>query len=425
MTDKKNASEPKETEVTPTSSEATKDTNEKESGMASDTASTESSDAKTPDTQSLSSKSKAPNGGSSQEKAAASTSAPTESAKKQKKPNNLIAWVALIIAIITAGYGYWYLQQQNQQLSQELATIKNSITSNNQQLSQSVDSASKDLTSKTTEMVSRVEVTQTQQQQSIEALQNAISDVKGRRPNDWLLAEADYLVNLASSKLNLEQDVVTATHLMESADQRVAALNDPSLTELRQRINDDLTVLRSTPIYDKDGLVLKLISLQKTLDTLPLANAVVPEAEQEAPKTVSNDISDWQDNLMSSLKAFSDQFITYRVRDGSAVPLLSPQQHFYLRENAKAKLETAIRGVYREQDELYRTSLETVIEWSAIYFAQDDTKVQGFEKQLKDLLDQDVSIEYPSNLTTQPVLEEIIRTRLRKEVTTLGSKEAS
>jgi uroporphyrin-3 C-methyltransferase len=165
--------------------------------------------------------------------------------------------------------------------------------------------------------------------------------------------------------------------------------------------------------------------LQKTIDALPLANAVVPEAEEVAIKEVSSDITDWQDNLMSSLKAFSNQFITYRVRDGSAVPLLSPQQHFYLRENAKAKLETAIRGVYQEQDELYRTSIDTVLEWSAVYFAQDDAKVQSFQKQVKALLDQDISIEYPSKLSTQPILEEIIRVRLRKEVTTLGSKEAS
>jgi uncharacterized protein HemX len=60
-----------------------------------------------------------------------------------------------------------------------------------------------------------------------------------------------------------------------------------------------------------------------------------------------------------------------------------------------------------------------------VYFAQDDAKVRSFQKQVKALLDQDISIEYPSKLSTQPILEEIIRVRLRKEVTTLGSKEAS
>jgi uroporphyrin-3 C-methyltransferase len=412
MTDKTNASEPKDTDVTPTSTSDAKTTEK-------DTAPAKESPKSTPNKDESNASSVQADKPKSQPKPK------TPDTDKQKQPSNKIAWVALIIAIITAAYGYWYLQQQNQQLNQELAAIKSSITSNNQQLSQSVNDASKDLTAQTSEMVSRVEVTQTQQQQSIEALQSAVTDVKGRRPNDWLLAEADYLVNLASSKLHLEHDVVTATHLMESADQRIAALNDPSLTELRQHINDDLTELRSTPVYDKDGLVLKLISLQKTIDALPLANAVVPEAEEVAIKEVSSDITDWQDNLMSSLKAFSDQFITYRVRDGSAVPLLSPQQHFYLRENAKAKLETAIRGVYQEQDELYRTSIDTVLEWSAVYFAQDDAKVQSFQKQVKALLDQDISIEYPSKLSTQPILEEIIRVRLRKEVTTLGSKEAS
>ena len=53
-----------------------------------------------------------------------------------------------------------------------------------------------------------------------------MADVKGRRPNDWLLAEADYLVKLAGRKLFLEHDVESATQLMESADQRIASLND-------------------------------------------------------------------------------------------------------------------------------------------------------------------------------------------------------
>ncbi len=396
MTDKKHDSEPNKAEATSTTPESTIETEQ-------------------------TSKPQSP----SPKPASQSKPSPaSRSSAKEKQPSNKVAWVALIVAIITAGGGYWYMQQQNQQLAQQLAAMQSKLSASTQQVNSSIESTSKAIAADTTEVVSRVEVTQTQQQQSIEALQVAISDVKGRRPNDWLLAEADYLVNLASRKLNLEHDVVSATRLMESADQRIAALHDPSLTELRQAINDDLTELRSTPIYDKDGLVLRLISLQKAIDTLPLANAVVPEAAEQAPKQVSEDISDWQDNLKASLQAFSDQFITYRVRDGSAVPLLSPQQHFYLRENAKAKLETAIRGIYNEQDKMYSTSLETVVEWSKIYFAQDDAKVQKFNQELAELLKQDISIEYPSALTTQPVLEEVIRTRLRKEVTTLGNKEA-
>ena len=78
------------------------------------------------------------------------------------------------------------------------------------------------------------------------------------------LAEADYLVKMAGRKLWLEHDVVSATRLMEGADQRISALNDPSLTTLRQAMADDITTLRAIPLIDRDGLVLKLNSLEKT-----------------------------------------------------------------------------------------------------------------------------------------------------------------
>lgn len=99
-----------------------------------------------------------------------------------------------------------------------------------------------------------------QQDKSIASLQLAIADIKGRRPNDWLLAEADYLVKMAGRKLWLEHDVVSATRLMENADQRISALNDPSLTPLRRAMADDIATLKAIPLIDRDGLVLKLNS---------------------------------------------------------------------------------------------------------------------------------------------------------------------
>jgi len=118
-----------------------------------------------------------------------------------------------------------------------------------------------------------------------------------------------------------------------SADQRIAALNDPSLVPLRKLMAKDITTLKSIPIIDRDGLVLRLTALQQQVDDLPLAD-------------------------------FSENFITFRSRDGNIIPLLSPQQHFYLKENMKAKLETAIKAVYIEQQDIYIAALDTAEQWS-------------------------------------------------------------
>ncbi|EJL6407585.1 uroporphyrinogen-III C-methyltransferase [Vibrio cholerae] len=330
-----------------------------------------------------------------------------------------LASVALLLVLaLGAGFAYVHQQQKsefNNQLQAVRAELKQTRDALNAQLEQTVSKA----TSQATEITHRAETVLEQQQKSIESLQLAVADIKGRRPNDWLLAEADYLVKLAGRKLFLEHDVETATQLMESADQRIAALNDPSLTTLRKAMANDITTLKNIPLIDRDGLVLRLISLQQQIDNLPLANAILPADQPQTSQAVSENIDDWQTNLKNSLKAFADNFITFRSRDGNVIPLLSPTQHFYLRENLQAKLETAIKGVYTEQQTLYRTALDTAAQWSTSFFNPDDKAVQSFNAALAQLAQQQVQVEYPVKLQAQQQLADVINERLRRSVSPL------
>jgi uroporphyrin-3 C-methyltransferase len=126
---------------------------------------------------------------------------------------------------------------------------------------------------------------------------------------------------------------------------------------------------------------------------------------------------------MTSLKNFSENFITFRTRDGSAIPLLSPEQHFYLRENLKAKLATAIKAVYDEQQELYTTSLKTAQEWSSAYLSLDDNDVKQFNQAIGQLADQKIDVTYPVKLESQRLLADVINERLRREVTSIIKEE--
>ncbi|HFG1972912.1 TPA: uroporphyrinogen-III C-methyltransferase [Vibrio cholerae] len=347
-------------------------------------------------------------------------STPTQTPPPQ--PNSQgkkLASVALLLVLaLGAGFAYVHQQQKsefNNQLQAVRAELKQTRDTLNAQLEQTVSKA----TSQATEITHRAETVLEQQQKSIESLQLAVADIKGRRPNDWLLAEADYLVKLAGRKLFLEHDVETATQLMESADQRIAALNDPSLTPLRKAMANDITTLKNIPLIDRDGLVLRLISLQQQIDNLPLANAILPADQPQTSQAVSENIDDWQTNLKNSLKAFADNFITFRSRDGNVIPLLSPTQHFYLRENLQAKLETAIKGVYTEQQTLYRTALDTAAQWSTSFFNPDDKAVQSFNAALAQLAQQQVQVEYPVKLQAQQQLADVINERLRRSVSPL------
>ncbi|MCG3725320.1 heme biosynthesis operon protein HemX [Vibrio cincinnatiensis] len=350
------------------------------------------------------------------------SSQPT-SAKSSTQRGTKLATIAIVLTILFSGGLTLHFQQQQTLYQAQLDALRTELNQARQGLRTDLDTAKQDAINAATEIANRSEVELSQQHKSIESLQLAVADITGRRPNDWLLAEADYLVKLAGRKLFLEQDAESATLLMESADQRIAELNDPSLTPLRKAMAHDITQLKAIPFIDKDGLVLTLISLQQWVDQLPLANAILPETAQAEQVSVSKDIADWQSNLMSSLKAFGENFITFRVRDGQAVPLLSPQQHFYLRENLKAKLETAIKAVYGEQQEVYHTTLTTAKQWSEMFFNLQDNQVKTFNQSLTTLADKKIEVIYPQTLASQQPLADVIRERLRRSVSTMTTKE--
>ncbi|UTZ26699.1 heme biosynthesis operon protein HemX [Vibrio campbellii] len=343
--------------------------------------------------------------------------------EKQGKRGVKLGTVAIVLSLIFGGGLTYKMLEQQSEYQTQIAQLQSQLEQAQSAMEQELSQVKEETIEKATTVTHKAEVVLGQQQKSIESLQLAVADVKGRRPNDWLLAEADYLVKLAGRKLFLEHDVESATQLMESADQRIAALNDPSLVGLRKAMANDITKLRVVPLVDRDGLVLRLTALQQQVDKLPLANALLPEAAAVEKQQVSEDIANWQDNLMTSLKDFSENFITFRTRDGNVIPLLSPQQHFYLKENIKAKLETAIKAVYQEQGEIYATSLETADKWAMAFFNQDDNSVKEFNKTLSQLSKQDIQVQYPAKLESQNQLSDVIRERLRREVTTMTGTE--
>ncbi|MGO2421197.1 MAG: uroporphyrinogen-III C-methyltransferase [Vibrio casei] len=353
-------------------------------------------------------------GTSTQKITEATTAQPTKN-KGQKR-----ATVAIIIAILLAGsvvtfeiYQYTRNQHTITQLTSQINRLTTDLAS---QLEVNKSTQNKEIQTLTHKLGTQSE----QQEKSIKSLQLAITDIKGRRPNDWLLAEADYLVKMAGRKLFLEHDIESATQLMTSADQRIAALNDPSLVTLRKAMAEDITQLKSLPLIDREGLILKIISLQKEVDQLPLANALLPKEEKEEVTVVSEDINDWQTNLTTSLKDFTGHFITFRTRKGNTTPLLSPEQHFYLRENIKAKLETTIKGVYAENNDIYQISLTVASNWSKEFFNQNSIKVKHFEQQLEQLKAKNITVEYPNKLKTQQQLTDIISDRLRRSISAIG-----
>ncbi|MEZ8143614.1 heme biosynthesis operon protein HemX [Enterovibrio norvegicus FF-454] len=359
---------------------------------------------------------------SAKETQPAKPSKPTASAPvKEKKGGRGLAVLAIVLVIALGAGLYYHGHQQSMQYNAGIATLSSQVS----ELKTALEDSDKQAQAAVQKATQDTQVLIDQQGKTIASLQSALADVKGRRPNDWLLAEANYLVNQAGRQLWLQHDVLTATTLMENADQRIAELNDPSLTPLRQAMAKDIQQLKAIKRIDRDGIVLRLNSLQQEVDKLPLANAIIPEGEAVVPETVSDNVDDWQQNLKASLSDFVSQFITYRKRDGDVVPLLTPAQTFYLQENLKAKLDQAITAVYRQNGRLYAESLKAAEEWAERFYNQDAKITESFVSTLKALSQQTIAVSYPEALESQLLISDLLADRLRRDLAPLSTGESS
>ena len=288
----------------------------------------------------------------------------------------------------------------------ELAQLKQQLASALSKIDQT--------SSKDAEQLAALDQTQQRLQGEMQGLQNRVLDLNDKRPNDWMLAESEYLVRMAGRKLWLEHDLVSAITLLGNADERIAALNDPSLMPIRKALAEDIAKLKGMPRIDREGLTLKLAALSDQIELLPLSTVSMPEAKAEPDQAVSANPDEWESNLKKNWVKFTENFVTIRRRDGAVEALLSPQQEIFLRENLKTKLLQAQLSVYREQQALYEDSLDKAQRWLTQYFDTDNSATRYMQGEIDKLKGEQIQIDYPAQFKTQAMLEQVLTERLQR-----------
>ncbi|MBT1446545.1 uroporphyrinogen-III C-methyltransferase [Shewanella sp. JM162201] len=200
------------------------------------------------------------------------------------------------------------------------------------------------------------------------ALERRLANLAQKTPDDWLIAEADYLVRMAGRKLWLEQDPATALSLLKAADERIAAMQDTALLPLRKALAADIVQVGAIRSIDIASNVYALDEIMLQLDALKPGrsqNSYQPVRDEN----LSSSIDDWQSNLAKSWKALVNDFITVRHRASDITPLLSPQQEWYLKENIRAKLLQAQLALYRHDEASFGEAITMANGWVKQYFS--------------------------------------------------------
>jgi uroporphyrin-III C-methyltransferase len=368
--------------------------------------------------------------GSSTDKTSKDSAAPFtqreayQSATNKKTAKTGLLWFVSIInflLVLTLAAGaYWlWLQwqgqrqqntqlfnEQQQQFSQQQAKLAQASASNqlveNELLAQSQNAVNQ---------VEQLATKLTSVEQQLALNQNNLAEIAGRRPADWLLAEADYLVSIAGRKLYLEHDEKTAIMMLQAAASRLEDLADPSLLPLREKLANDMQTLQQINPVSYTELALTLGGLIKQVDDLPLSYFKRPESA-EPPSEVSASVEDWQTNLANNFKSFFDNFFSYKKITTEIKPFMSEQQQWLAKEQLKFALHAAQIAILQENVDLFQQSLLNAVALLTDNYDSQSSSVRKFHDSLYALYNTQTERKYPTQLSVTEALHELISQRL-------------
>jgi uroporphyrin-3 C-methyltransferase len=210
-----------------------------------------------------------------------------------------------------------------------------------------------------------VRVAESQSQQvALEALYQELS----RSRDEWVLAEIEQILTIASQQLQLAGNVRAALVALQTADARLARSDRPQFAPLRKVLANDIERLKAAPSLDIPGLAIKLDQLIATADSLPLAQEARPPARADEDGGAKNDAGGIWARLSTDFINELRQLVRVQNMERPDPAILSPSQAFFLRENLKLRLLNARLALLARDEATFRGDLKTAGAWLNRYF---------------------------------------------------------
>ena len=304
-----------------------------------------------------------------------------------------ITILVFFLIIIFSGGFYLLWEGQQQQNIKQILTAQQITTLEEQQV---------ELTTLNEEKFKEINAYQ-------ENLHNNLTNLirnKEHLRNDWLIAEAEYLVRLANHRLLLEKDISTASVALKAADARLAEVADPALLSIRKTLLNDLNSLSNIPTIDLAGLSVTLSSLSNNIPNLPLStpSPVTHEINQTEKIATPNDAKNLE-SLPATIWEDIKSLIIIRNHEKPLKPLLAPEQHFFLVQNLRLLLEQSRLALLNGNNIIYQERLETLKKWIQEHFDTQHNVTRNILASLDELQKFDIDPTLPDISSTYSLIE--------------------
>jgi uroporphyrin-3 C-methyltransferase len=336
--------------------------------------------------------------------------APPKPAAKSGRGTSPVAWLALFLALLTlAAVGYTIVEDRRTRAVEESSTdtlerLAGRIDAAQASLS-GLDEDLEDLVSGDAALESRIDALQ----RDLESRSDILESLPGRMSNlensvaalqgasagardTWLLAEAEYYMQLANAQLQLGNNPRLAMLALEMADERVVQLADPGLTDVRRALAEELAALEAMEKPDLEGTTLTLASLARVVDTLPLRT---PGSEASEAGGAADGEQGAAGRAWDSVKDAMSGLVKVTPPDEETRALLTPDAAQLIRSNVALQLQAARLALLRGEQAIFEQSLEDADALLAEYFDGDSAQVKSAKATVAEIRESMVKVSAP------------------------------
>ena len=330
---------------------------------------------------------------------------PSASPKKPKKSSGTdskkaFPWIkTLLVVLLIGALGFagwiawteWQAQQESragisESLQQDLAATERNLAEQQQLNRQTIQQQSQFISQLESQLKDQIYSMNLRLNSQAERILQLGTASRG----DWLLSEAAYLIRLANQRLQVERSTENPLAILENVDTIFVQLNDPELLPVRRALAEDIAALRMAGKVDREGIYLELEAISKAIKQLSI---IEPAPASQTPEIVDAATDTEQTrSLLDSFQRFSQklgQLIVVQKRQQPIEPLLTSNEQSIIQNNIFLLVEQAQSALLREEQVIYRASLEKSAALLVRYF-QLNSQSQALIERLNTLSERQI-----------------------------------
>lgn len=220
---------------------------------------------------------------------------------------------------------------------------------------------------------------------------------------DLDLAEIDYLLRLASERLQLFSDPVAADETLALADAHLAALDDPLYLGVRQDIAAARRAIAALDLPDTFAIGSQLDDMQAAIQGLPFKSDT-PESGAETGEG---------DGWWQKVKNVFSGLVTVRRSTELERQKISLEDQDYVRQRAWLQVEIAHLALMRRDQEAFRQSLARLQETLTRWFDESSAAFASVAADLDELGAVNIEVEPPDISAPWSTLRQLRQMRPR------------